>query len=209
MDEISNDLKYIYNTFLKVRAEIEGRPYRHRKDFKKFKDIHFLEKLGRLFSSYPHINKEHFFRAPYKVWNDVSFFNLEFYTKRKALKCYVEYKKYLLTLSPDDSHHLKAVIDSFYFIKSFCIKENISPKNYLEHKDGIFSFLTHLKEDRVSIYALFTWDNFRSVFKNEVDSELKNMLYGDMYLEYDILYRKYINSKKCRELSKKCLQKIT
>lgn len=208
MNDISRELKHIYDIFLKVRAEVENRPYRTRKNFSNFKDMCFLEKLGRFFSSYPYINKEHYFRAPYKVWNDVTFYNLEFYTKRKALKCYVEYKKYLLTLSPDDNFHLKGVINSFSFIKNFCKQKNIPPNKYLEHKEGIFSFLTHLKEDKISIYSLFVWDEFRNIFKLGVDSELKNMLYGNMYLDYDILYRKYINSKKCRQLTKKCLQKI-
>lgn len=208
-EEITNFDKSVYNLYLKVVAKYQDRPYKQRKNFEKFKDYHILKKVSDFLHRYLHIDGEMYFSAPYEVWKDEQFYNLEFYTKRKALNCYVNYKKKLLNLPPDDKYHLKKIIDSFYWIKSFCGGHEISVSDYINHKDGIYSFLTHLKNDYVSIYALFAFDSFRGKLKNDVDNELKRMLFSDLFIDYDIMYRKYVHSDRAKKISKKCLQKIS
>ena len=161
-----------------------------------------------MLQNYPHIDIDKYFEAPYNVWETNEVYNIDFYSKRKALVCYVNYKKKLISLSPDDSHHLNSVISGFYFIKEFCIKNNLTLNDYINHKDGIYSFLTHLKEDRISIYNLFSLSGFKNKFRDDVDPELKRHLFNDLYIDYDMMHRKYVNSKKCRILTKKCLKKL-
>lgn len=206
--EIDKFSKNIYNTFLKIRAKYNNRPFRFRKNFDKFDKVNEILKLKTIFEKYSHIDMELFFSAPYEIWDTSTDYDLAFYTKKRALTCYVNYKKYLVNLDPDTEYHIKKVIYSFYFIKEFCLSKGITINEYLNHETGIYSFLTHLKNDNVSIYALFEIDGFKNKFRDNVDSELKNFLYSDLYINYDNMYRKYMTSKKCREIAKKCLQKI-
>lgn len=202
--------KEIYNIYLRVLAEAQDRPFRYRRNFDKFEDkkANELSRLNVFFNRFPHINKQRFLEAPYKLWGGDEYYPLSFYNKRKALKTYITYKKKLINLPPDDPYHLRWVIDSFKFIKRYCVKENISADEYLDHKDGNYVFLKHLKDESVDIYALFEFDDFKQKLKNNVDSELKKILFGDTFTNYDIMHRKYLHSKKCRNISKKCLQKL-
>jgi len=206
--EITNKGKDIYNTYLKVRAKYENRPFRYRKDFSKFEYFDDIQKLERFFNNYPYINIEKFLSAPYEIWQDRKSYNLDFYNKRRALRCYVDYKKRLLTLHPDEDIHIDSMKAGFSFIYHFCADRGITIDDYINYKDGIYSFLQHLKEDSVSIYTLFAFDEFKNKLKNDVDSELKNMLYSDLYINYDYMYRMYMTSKKCKEISQKCLTAI-
>ena len=208
--EITEYGKKIYNAYLKSLGIAGDRPYKYRKNFDKFdqEDKGTLIKLETFFRRYDHIDIDMFFIAPYKLWSDVTYYPLEFFSKRKALTCYLNYKKYLLTLSPDDEYHIVNVVKGFYFIKDFCLDNSISINNYLEHKDGIYSFLNHLQRGDISIYNIFVFENFKSIFRDKVDKELKEVLFGSLYKDYDILYRKYVHSNKCSEISKKCLKKI-
>jgi hypothetical protein len=208
-EEVLSDFhKKIYNVYLKTRATQQNRPYRYRKNFKNFKYTKDVLKIGSLFSNYPHIDVDKYFEAPYKVWDTKEIYNIDFYSKRKALNCYVNYKKMLLSLHPDDPYHLNKLISGFYFIKEFCLTHKLELDEYIDHKDGIYSFLSHLKNDNVSIYNLFSLDGFKNKFRDDVDGELKNTLFSDLYIDYDMMYRRFINSKKCRILSKKCLKKL-
>lgn len=198
----------VYNDYLRISAKYHNRPYKKRKNFDNFEYNRDLTKIVELFNKYPHINIDMFFSAPYEIWDTTEYYKLDFFSKRKALNAYIQYKKKLIALPPDSDYILKKMINGFYFIKEFCIKNHINIDSYINHKDGIYSFLLHLKEDRITIYNLFTFDGFKKKFKENVDSELKSFLFSDLYINYDIMYRQYINSKKCRKISKKCLQKI-
>lgn len=208
-EEVINDFhKKIYNVYLRVCAESRNRPYRNRKDFKKFEHTKDILKIGELFKKYPHIDIDKYFEAPYKIWETKETYTIDFYSKRKALTCYINYKKKLIALHPDDTYNLNKLISGFYFIKDFCLKNKLSLEDYIDHKDGIYSFLTHLKEDRVSIYNLFSFNKFKSKFRDDVDTELKQTLFSDLYMDYDMMHRRFITSKKCHLLSKKCLKKL-
>jgi hypothetical protein len=201
--------KQIYNTYLRAVGEAQGRPYRCRKNFD---DLEVgvegnLLTLGIFFQRYPHINLDLFIEAPYKLWSDRDFFPLDFYTKRKALSCYMQHKKQIILSDPDTAIQLTRVVESLKFIYRYCKEKEIKVDGYITHKDGNYAFLEHLKNDNVSIYALFAFVDFRDVFLS-VDKELKRFLFGDLYTSWDNMHRKYDFSKKCKTLSKKGLEKI-
>lgn len=207
-EQLDNFSKNVYNEYLRINAKYHDRPYRRRKNFDGFEYNRDLAKIVEIFKKYPHINVEMFFSAPYEIWETSEYYKLDFFSKRKALNSYVQYRKKLIALPPDNEYVIKKTIYGFYFIKEFCQKVGITVDQYIDHQEGIYSFLTHLKEDRVTIYNLFVFDNFKMKFKKEVDSELKQILFSDLYMDYDIMFRQYMNSEKNKKITKKCLQKL-
>jgi len=201
--------KNIYNTYLRVIGEAQGRGFKYKKNFDDVKPEieNALTKLGLFFGRYPHIDIDMFMIAPYKLWVDQKFFPLEFYTKRKALNCYINYKKQIVLSDPDTTVQLERVISSLKFVYRYCKNKQIAVSDYIRHKEGNYIFLEHLKHDQVSIYFLFAYDDFRDIFSS-IDTELKKALFGDLYATWDNMHRKYNFSKKCRVLAKKGLQKI-
>lgn len=207
-DILDDFAKNVYNTYLKFIAERQNRPYKRRKSFEKFKMVKELLRVSDIFKKYPHIDIDMYFRAPYELWDTNQFYTFEWYAKRKALNCYVTYKKKLINTHPDEKYQLKKMVEGFKFIQEYCRSKNIPFSEYINQKEGVYSFLNHLKYDKVSIYTLLAIDGFKDKFKNEVDSELKRTLYGDMYLDYDIFYRKFVYSKKSKDIAQKCLKNL-
>jgi|TARA_R110000765_G_scaffold7963_4_gene26039 hypothetical protein len=207
---VEQEQKDIYNIYLRVLGEAAGRPYSYRKNFDDMGvDVQgYLARLSEFFRNYPHIDKGMYFLAPFKIWREEKHYPLAFFCKRKSLTAYTAYKKHLTFLDPDDIYHLNYIITSYKFIKRYSAINNLKVSDYINHVDGTHVFLTHLKEGKVSIYALFGFDSFKQIFRS-TDTELRRSLYGDLYSDYDTMYRKYIHSNKCRELTQKALQKVS
>lgn len=201
--------KLIYNLFKLAYCSSNGKPYSFRKDFgsvdDKTKDK--LSKLESFFKKYNNIPPKYFFEAPYKIYND-GYYDLDYFLSRKALKTYSLYKNILLNSGPDSDYNLEKVIESLKFIKWFCKEKSIQIDKYLYNKTGIvYDFVDHLVRNKISIYVLFYYDDFKSIF-SQIMIDDKKFIFGDMYLNWDIMYRKYMNSEKCRKLVQQGFDKL-
>ena len=81
----------VYNMFLATSRSAQKKPFTLRKDWKDFeKSSNYIHvyRLANLFSRNPSIDPQRFFKAPYQVWSDEGYFDLTFYTTRKAIKAY-------------------------------------------------------------------------------------------------------------------------
>ena len=86
--------KECYNLFIIASRADRGKPFKLRKNFKDFeksKDYLHLQRLCNLFKRNPSIRPLEFLYAPYRVWKDEEYFDLQFYTKPKAIKIYKLY----------------------------------------------------------------------------------------------------------------------
>ena len=210
--DVSKFEQYIYNNFLMSARTANNLPYKLRKDFSKMKDIDInnLKKLSIFFNKFKHIKIEEFFNAPYKVYSDEKYFDLDYYTTLKATKAYMLYQQKLLMMSPDSQEQLENIQQSLRFISNFCKDNNISVDEYINHKtNNMFSFLLHLKEHRINVYCLFGFILFEKAFKS-VDSEILAFILGeDLVNNIPTLRTKYFNSIKARKFIELGINKIT
>jgi hypothetical protein len=208
---ISDFEKNIYNSFLKNSRASSNKPYTYRKDFSNLDEKIFicLKKLSSFFNRNKSVKLDDFFRAPYTIYPDNGYVDLSFYTTLKAAKAYTIFQKQREKLEPDDVDQLTSTKDSFKFIAEYCKQNSISIDNYISFKDeNIFAFLVHLKERKINIYSLLTFDNFERNFKASDNEVIRFMLGDDFVSNLNTFKVKYFNSKKCRFFAETCKEKI-
>ena len=156
-----------------------------------------------------HIKLEDFIKAPYEIYLDESYFELDYYTTLKATKAYTLFMKRKQSLDPDSDEQLQYTIESLKFISQFCKDEGINIDSYVTNITGDRpSYILHLKEHRINVYTLFGFSNFEKSLKT-VDSELIGFILGEDFLNNLSTFRlKFFNSKKSKKLIELGIQKI-
>jgi hypothetical protein len=155
---LSEKQKEIYNLYLKALAYGANRPYKKREDFSTFKNEEnalYLARLEAFFEKFPQLYREEFFLAPYKLYDEKKqYYTLKFYASHKGLTTCLAYFKTLQESDPDAQ--LDYVKESIRFIANFCIEKNIPLEMYSTFKSVAQpDFLLHLKDHKVSFYAIF------------------------------------------------------
>jgi hypothetical protein len=210
-EEVTNFQKTIYNKYLSIVRKSQNKPYRYRKDFSKLsEDNHMkLKKLERFFRKFDNIDMEIFFSAPFKIYQEKSHLRLDYFLKRQALKDYQLYKRQLIFDTPDSDFNLKKIIESLKFIKSFLKEKNIRLSQYLKIKsnDYLPDFVLHLKDDKISFYVLFGFEDFQDEFA-KISDEDKILLFSKTYLNWLLLRNKFYMSKKAKRIIREGLKKI-
>lgn len=198
----------IYNKHLICYRKIKGEPFKLRKDFSKMDEsiVAYLQKLSKFFNNYPNINIDDFFEAPYRVFEETdTYYDLEFYTKQKALKCYTQYIKNLEIQNPDSDDSLQRLVRSLKFVYEYCDKHNISLKEYETHIDGTMPcFVSHLKSHNINYYTLHAL-TFK---KPDIESRILSFIFPDFYETFQKTKNKYFHSTKMKSLAEKAVQKI-
>lgn len=195
--------KQIYNSFLKVSRSRNKLPFRFRKNFDSFDATKMMQvkKLAIFFKKFPHIKIEEYFSAPYEIYPDEKYFDLNYFTSLKATKSYSLYNKKIVFSEPDSSEQLLSIKESLRFILNFCKEKNIDPINYINHKtNNEYSFVVHLKEHKVNIYVLFGYINFEKAFKARDAEILKFILGEEFFNNLPTFKTKFLNSKKALPL---------
>jgi len=203
--------KQIYNNFLKISKIANKQPFRFRKNFDKFDENKFIlvKKLKLFFTKFNYINQEDYFRAPYEIYPDESYFPLDYYTSLKATKAYTLYMKKRESLDPDSDEQLLNIKNSLKYIYNFCKQHNISPSNYISHKtNNEYSFILHLKEHKVNLFALLGFNDFEKNIKLRDPQVIKFILGEDTYNNISTFKTKLFNSKKAINLVTLGLKKI-
>jgi hypothetical protein len=203
--------KYIYNTYLKVSRSSYNTPYKTRKDFDTLDDEKFvyLKKLSNFFTRNKEIKPEEFFKASFQVYSDSQFLDLKYFTSLKASKAYTIVQKRREKLDPDEIEQLAFTKDSLVFIRDFCKTNSINVEQYIHHTtNNICTFLLHLKERNINIYALFGFLDFERNYK-KADLEITRFMLGEDFSNNFSMFKvKFLNSNKCRILVEEGLKKI-
>ena len=129
MEELDQLERFIFNKHLAISRSIKNKPFKTRRDFSKIQntDKHkFLKRISTLIRKHPEINNNTFFEAPYRLYPDVEYFGLDYFSTMRAVKAYSTYKKQIFLQDPDSQ--LESVKDSLKFIAHFCI-ERAGPWN--------------------------------------------------------------------------------
>ena len=172
--------KKIYNKHLAISRSIRNKAFKLKKDFSNFEAdtrYMYIKKLSIFFSKYPEIDMDLYFSAPYKLYLDVDYFDLNYFASPRAIKSYSLYKQELDNLSPDKQ--LDDIKKSLEFIAKYCLKNNISLDKYICHKNiGMHpEWMYHVKLNNVNIYSLMEFPNILDSI-NELSEEDQYMLFG-------------------------------
>lgn len=199
--------KQIYNNHLVASRKAKNEPFKLKKDFSKLDEdqVMVLQKLSRLFNSYPNLIQEDFFMAPHKIYSDESYYPIEFYTRPKAIKCYTDYVKQLELQDPDSPDSLKRLAESLKFVIRYCVENNLQLSDYELNIEGTMPcFVQHLKDHKINYYTLHAL-----TFKNpKIESEILEFIFPDFYLVFQKTKNKFYSSKKMKEFAKQATTKI-
>lgn len=205
---MNHDLLDIYNAFIRAYRTANSSPYRARKNYDTLPQEvkNKVERIKLFFDSYE-IDLNDFFEAPYFLYQDTKYFPFDYYLSRKAVKSYSDFQKQILMLGPDHIRNLIKIKNSAMFLKKFLKKEGLNLNGYFEDKkDKIPSFITHLKNKKVSIYFLMGLEGFHKSFFG-FDSNLLKFIIPDIYENYELYNKKFSTSKTARLLVKSILNK--
>jgi len=203
--------KHIYNNYLIATRTSKNLPFKLRKNFDKLDDKNFvlIKKIASFLRRFPHIKTEEFFKAPYVVYSDQDYFPLEYFTTLKATKAYTLFQNKKLSMDPDSDEQLNNIKQSLVYIFNFCQKNQINPKNYINHKtNNQFSFMIHLKEHKVNVFSLLGFENFEKNLKL-VESDVAKFIVGDdLFNNISVFRTKLYSSKKAVKLVELGIKKI-
>lgn len=205
MDELTQLEKLLYNKHLAISRNLKNKPFRFKKDFSNIDlpKIKFLKRLAVLFQKHPEIDFNIFFEAPYKLYPDVAFFGLDYFSSMRAIKAYTTYKKILFLRDPDTQ--LEQVKKSLQFITRFCIENNLYIHQYPAHKTAeLFTWMKHYKENKINIYCMFEFSNILDSVKNLAEDV--QMFYVREFVEqFQTLRNQYNKSQKLKPFLKKAI----
>ena len=205
---ISEFEKQIYNTHLAVSRKVKNEPFRLRKDFSDLEEdkIMNLSKLSKLFNTYSNLVMEDFFKAPHMIYPDDDWYPLEFFTTRKAIKCYTEYMKRLELQDADSDDSLRRLMESLRFVASYCKEKGLRLKDYELNIEGSMpGFVNHLKHHKINYYTLHAL----TFSKPALESRILDFMFPDFYEVFQKTKNKFFSSRKMKEFAKQAKQKIS
>jgi len=206
---LSDIQKNIYNSFLKTSRIIKNQPFKYRKNFDSITPTVelCLKKLERLFNSHTSISYDTFFIAPYKVYNEQDYFDLQFFVTQKAIKCYTVYVKQLEAEDPDTSSMIDISKASCVFIYKYCKDKGITLNKYKQEMSGnIPTPILHVKEHKINFYLLHGL-NIQNLVSPDMIS-IYNLMFNNFFNTYNLTRNKFIKSTQHKTVVRTALKLI-
>jgi uncharacterized HAD superfamily protein len=204
---LSIEKQRIYNDHLATSRSMRDKPFRIRKNFENFdkdKEI-YLDRLNKFFGSYPNIDIKEYFSAPYYLYDDVDYFDLEYFTTQKAKKDYAQYMKQLELMAPDSEQSLKRLIQGFKFISKFCKERDLTLQDYMSFSEkNIPSVLEHLKNHDINFYVIHAL----GITKFDIDNRILDFMFKDFWKTFQKTKNMFYASTKMKKLAKQAIQKL-
>jgi hypothetical protein len=198
--------KQIYNTYITITRRIQNKPSRKREDFTNFElDSKYIsvKRLATLFTKHKEINIQLYFEAPYKIYKDATFFDLNYYASPRAIKAYTLYKKEIENSDPD--LFIEDVKKSLLFLANFCVANSIQLTDYISTTNGaIPQWVEHIKLGTINPYCLMELTGLYASL-NTLTVEEQTLLLGSFGTNFFQFRDRYNNSRKL----KITLQKLT
>lgn len=199
----------IYNSYLYTSRSIKNKPTKFRRNFDNIsdKDIICLKKLSLFFDKYRNISFNNWFIAPYKVYSPDDYFDLQFFTTRKALKCYTIYMRDREVEVPDGDEAKDLMKSCLTFIYNYCKDQNITVDEYKKrHEENLPVILLHLKEHKINFYTLHALE-VDAIIKS-VESSILNFIIEDFWTIFSQTRTAFISSKTLKEKTRKGIKII-
>ena len=192
--QLSELEKHLYNKHLAVSRSLKNKPFKIKKDFNGIIDTEkhkYLTRISTFFKKHPEVNPDTFFAAPYKLYPDVEYFGLDYFSTMRAVKSYTMYKKQIFLQDPDSQ--IEQVKESLIFIANFCVKHNIYFHQYQYHRTSdLFTWMQHYKQNKINIYSVMEFTNIFSSVKSLAEDVQKFFVseFVDQFQNMHSLYNK-------------------
>ncbi len=209
IDQMSELEKLIYNKHLAVTRSLKNKPFRFKKDFSDIVDTDkhkHLKRLAIFLRKHPDVELNVFFEAPYKLYPDVAYFGLDYFSSMRAIRAYTLYKKMIFLKDPDSQ--IESVKESLKFIANFCIEEKILLHQYPHHKiSDHFTWMTHYKENKINILSMM---EFKDVYSSvqTLAEDIQRFFVQSFIEQFKKLYISYNNSLKLKPFLRKAVQQL-
>ena len=204
--QITNLEKLLYNKHLAVSRSEKNKPFKLKKDFSDIVNTEkhkYLKRISVLFTKHPEINPDLFFKAPYKLYKDVQFFGLDYFSTMRAVKAYTTYKKQLFLQDPDSQ--IEEVRESLKFIANFCIENNLYLHQYLLHRStDLYTWMQHYKQNKINAYSIMEFSNVFSLIK-DISEDLQQFFIREFVEQFQKLHSLYSTSAVLKPYVKKAL----
>ena len=205
-DQLNELEKLLFNKHLAVSRSLKNKPFKIRKDFSKIEDTDkhkFLKRISNLIRKHPEIDINTFFEAPYKLYPDVEYFGLDYFSTMRAVKAYTTYKKQIFLQDPDSQ--LESVKESLKFIAHFCIENKILLHKYPTHTTSdMFTWMTHYKQNKINVYSIMEFPNMFSSVQSLAE-DVRSFFVGEFVEQFRHLRSMYVQSKELQPYLKKAL----
>lgn len=198
--------KHIYNKHLAISKIEKNKPFKLKRDFSDIvsTDKHkFLKRISILFAKHPELDQDLFFKAPYKLYPDVIYFGLDYFSTMRAVRSYTIYKKQIFLQDPDSQ--LEFTKDSLRFISTFCIQNKIHIHQYPYHRTtDIYTWMQHFKQNQISIYSVMEFPDIYSNLRN-LSEDVQKFFLSNFVDQFQTIQTKYNNSKQLKPYIQKAL----
>jgi hypothetical protein len=207
MEPLQEIEKNIFNCHLATTRSAMGKPFKLRKKFDNLTDsaLFYLRRLRIFFTKFPEIDMREYFRAPYEMYKDVPYYDLEYFASPKAVKAYSLYKKQ--EHLQDLDQQMESVKSGLGFMANFCLENNLTWQQYTTGDQDLPLWAIHVKEGHVPPVALFAISNLAEKLQN-LGSELTELYLGDFGLDIYNQKLRYLKSTKIKSYIEKILPKI-
>lgn len=203
--------KTIYNKHLAVSRSSRNKPFSLRSNFEQIKnDVKIVTPLKRLsifFTKHNDVNFDTYFLAPYALYPDVQYFDLNYFASPRGIKSYTIYKQQLLKTSPD--LQINEVKESLIFISRFCLENKIELNEYITFSKNKLEpeWFYHYKNNKINLYALMEFENLTTLI-NKLPLDEKELLLGDFGINVYTYKNKYNNSTTLKPFLQKAFLKL-
>ena len=206
LNQLTELEKLLFNKHLAVSRSERNKPFRIRKNFTDVAntDKHkFLKRLSILFQKHPEINPDLFFKAPYKLYPDVQYFGLDYFSTMRAVKAYTTYKKQVFLQDPDSQ--IEQVKDSLKFIAHFCIENNLYFHQYPYHRTtDLFTWMQHYKQSKINAYSVMEFPNIFSSVKSLAE-DIQKIFVSEFVEQFQNLHSSYNKSQELKPYIQKAI----
>lgn len=198
--------KLLFNKHLAVSRSEKNKPFKLKKNFNDIIDTDkhkHLKRISILFSKHPEINPDTFFKAPYRLYPDVQYFGLDYFSTMRAVKAYTTYKKQIFLQDPDSQ--LEQVKESLKFIAHFCIENNLYFHQYPYHRTtDLFTWMQHYKQNKINAYSVMEFPNIFSSVKSLAE-DIQKIFVSEFIEQFQNLYMSYNKSQELKPYIQKAI----
>lgn len=206
LNQLTDSEKLIYNKHLAISKTEKNKPFKLKKDFSDIinTDKHkFLKRIAILFNKHPDLDQDLFFKSPYKLYPDVVYFGLDYFSTMRAVRSYTIYKKQIFLQNPDSQ--LELVKDSLRFISNFCIQHKLYIHQYPYHRTSdIYTWMQHYKQNKISIYSVMEFPDIYSNLRN-LTEDVQKFFVSSFVDQFQNIQTNYNNSKQLKPYIQKAL----